>query len=521
MNKSIFIALLSLVLVRSGNALANRCEVLSEGADGRLGSLDDGFQRLVSKVGRCPLNVIDLRKMLVDSGAKLTTTMVANRGFHNPRAGSFSFFEMAEFLSPSTLGLQISNDQLMFGHFTMPVANDGLDLDQVARSGALMIEMIAWDFDKDVFNFYELIGQDTHSRWYYRGDSSDIWADTKELNLPGGESTNPFGNRLRCSGCHIAGGPIMKELETPNDSWWTENRPLSFGARKPTAQLRAVLSNTGDAHKLSQSVKAGLIRLFSGKAFQKQVLNSPRIALKPLFCAQEINLTSSLDTLDDVGGSFGIPSEFIADPRLSAPRTISYSREKYFAALRSVNSQFPETRFQDADHGWLVPVKAWSERASIEQLVKMGLITDEFVADVLAIDMTRPLFSKDRCALLKHVPESWSATWLEDFKKSLASGRKPSEIEVLQNLNDLSHDGIYHSERAGKIIAKCEDWLENRDDYVDLLEYAGQIRNEIKVSDLSRNPRGQILEPGFRVVFPEWGFAYAPFSKTLDHQCVM
>ena len=511
--------MLTVGLVCSGNALAGRCEISSEAANEGLGLLDDGFQRLVLKVGRCPRDVIDLRTMLAQSGARLTTTMVANRGFHNPQAGSFSFFEMAEFRSPSTLGLPISGDQLMFGHFTTPVADDGLDLDQVARPGALMIEMIAWDFNKEVFNFYELIGQGTASQWNYRGDSSDIWADTKELNLSPGESTNPFGNRLRCSGCHIGGGPIMKELETPNDSWWTENRPLRFGERKPSAQMRAVLSNTADARELSNSVKTGLLRLFSGKAFREHVLRSPPIALKPLFCAQEINLSSSLDNLDRVGGHFGIPSEFFADPRLSAPRPIGYSRDNYFAALASVNSNFPETSFQDSDHGWLAPVKAWSDRAAIEQLVKMGLITDEFVKDVLAIDMTRPLFSKARCALLKHVPETWSATWLKDFKQNLASGRQPSEMELLQNLDDPLRDQIFHSQRASSMVANCEKRFDNRDNYLDLLEYVGQVRNEIKDSDISKNPRGQILEPGFRVVFPEWDFAYDPFSKTLDHKC--
>jgi hypothetical protein len=341
MNKSLYMSVLTAGLICSGNALADRCEISHDAANESLGSLDDGFQRLVAKVGRCPRDVIDLRAMLGQSGARLTTNMVANRGFHNPRAGSFSFFEMAEFRSPSSLGLPISNDQLMFGHFTTPVADDGLDLDQEARRGALMIEMIAWDFGKDVFNFYELIGQGTTSHWHYRGDSSDIWADTKELNLPQGVNANPFGNRLRCSGCHISGGPIMKELEAPHDSWWTENRPLPIGERTPTAQLRAVMSNTTDASELSNSVKAGLMRLFSGKTFREHVLRSPQIALKPLFCAQEINLSSSNDNLDHAGEDFGIPSEFFADPRLTASRPIGYSRDHYVAALASVNSNFP------------------------------------------------------------------------------------------------------------------------------------------------------------------------------------
>ncbi len=521
MNKSRYIAVLSFGLIWTGDVFAERCKISSNSGNSSLALLDDGFQRLVSKVGRCPRDVIDLRALLADSGAKLKTTMVANRGFHNPEAGSFSFFEMAEFGSSSKLGRPISTDQLMFGHFTTPVEDNGLDLDQVARRGALMIEMIAWDFQKEVFNFYELIGQGNAGQWHYRGDSTDIWADTKDLNLPANETTNPFGNRLRCSGCHIAGGPIMKELDTPNDSWWTENRPLTLGERNPSTRMHAVLSNIEDARALSNSVKTGLLKLFSGKAFRNQVLKSPRIALKPLFCAQEVNLSSSIDTIDGQGGRVGLPGEFFVDPRLSAPTPVPYARDKYFAALTNLSSNFPETPFRDSDHSWLVPVKAWSDRASIEQLVKMGLITNEFIKDVLAIDMTRPLFSKTRCALLTHVPESWSSAWLEDFKKSLAGGRKPSEVELLQNLTDPSRDDIFHFKLASSIVANCAKQLKNHNDYMDILEYVGQVRNEIKVSDISKNPRGQILEPGFRVVFPEWDFTYAPFSKTLNHQCAI
>ena len=92
-------------------------------------------------------------------------------------------------------------------------------------------------------------------------------------------------------------------------------------------------------------------------------------------------------------------------------------------------------------------------------------------------------------------------------------------MELLQNLDDPLRDQIFHSKRARSMVANCAKRFENRDNYQDLLEYAGQVRNEIKDSDISKNPRGQILEPGFRVVFPEWDFAYDPFSKTLNQKC--
>ena len=75
-----------------------------------------------------------------------------------------------------------------------------------------MVELIAWDGDKQVFNFYEMIGDGRQGKWFYRGDSLDIQADVKFLHRQTGSGDPRFGSNLRCSGCHTAGGPIMKEL---------------------------------------------------------------------------------------------------------------------------------------------------------------------------------------------------------------------------------------------------------------------------------------------------------------------
>jgi hypothetical protein len=154
-----------------------------------------------------------------------------------------------------------------------------------------------------------------------------------------------------------------------------------------------------------------------------------------------------------------------------------------------------------------------------DMLISAGMISDEFVSNVLAIDVTRPLFSRQRCALLKHIPESWSPSWLDEFKERLGGSNSKAAAELLANLNDTSRNQTFHRDRARSIIENCKKNLKSQGAYASLLEYIGQVRNEIKFGDISKNPRGQILEPGFRVIFPEWSFAYEPFSKSLDDNC--
>ena len=43
--------------------------------------------------------------------------------------------------------------------------------------------------------------------------------------------------------------------------------------------------------------------------------------------------------------------------------------------------------------------------------------------------------------------------------------------------------------------------------------------SEIHASEISSNPRGQILEPGFRVIFPENKIASLPGKLMLTEEC--
>ncbi|MCI0338081.1 MAG: hypothetical protein L0226_10920 [Acidobacteria bacterium] len=476
--------------------------VISDSAGKAVQNNNDPLAKLLLSGGACPPNVFDLRARLLASGAKIKTAFVANRGFHNTAQGSFSIFELVSGRL-STFGIELADGEFFFGHFTARIGNKLIANQQ---PNGLMVELIAWDPVKKLFNFYELIGDGQRSQWFYRGDSLDIVTDVELLHRQPDPNRPQFGRRLRCSGCHIAGGPIMKELTAPHNDWWMSNRRLPFGGSSPDAELTRILNGLVDADELAGAVKAGLAKLGGSEKFQQAVKARPlQEQLRPLFCPVELNLESDPRPLDELATRITIPSAFFVHPLL-AQKIITINRADYGAALLGLKAAFPEAlpKRPDGDHGWLTPVKAFSDTMAIESLVKRGLIDQEFVGDVLAVDLTNPVFSTARCNLLRLLPSNADADWQKTFRDSLkaAANNNPAAQELLNNLADLQRDARFHQTRAARLLDQCQTRLQNRDAVIKLFQLLAQRRAEAFDSEISKNPRGQILEPGFRVIFP-------------------
>lgn len=496
------------------------CVVRDTAGKAVLGNNDPLAKLLTTGVGPCPSNVFEFRARLLGVGAKIKTAFVANRGFHNPAFGSFSMFEMVSGrLAPA--GIEVADGEFFFGHFT---ARDGnrLFADQAPGEKQLMIELIAWDPQKQLFNFYEVLQIGRTGQWFYRGDSLDIQADIKFLHRQTNVNNPQFGKTLRCSACHIAGGPIMKELAAPHNDWETVRR-LPLENMKPDAELQRILQGLVDADELAKSVNAGLLKLAGSEKFQqgKKAL-SLQEQLRPLFCPVELNLESDLTPLDDKV-PLRVPSAFLVDPRL-AQSQITVEHAQYDGALVALNATFPEIRplRRDADHGWLTPVKAFSDMLAVESLIKQGLVDQEFVSDVLAVDLTNPVFSRSRCGLLRLVPNKAEATWKETFKASLRTSAKtnPAAQELLDNLTDATRNAQFHQARGTRLLSQCQNSFKVKDSVIKLYQLLAQRRSEVLASEISKNPNGQILEPtGFRVIFPTTKPAIAPGSFRLTDDC--
>jgi hypothetical protein len=224
--------------------------------------------------------------------------------------------------SPPTADVPVASGEFFFGHFTEP-QRSVLAASQEPSEDALMIEAIAWDPDKKVFNFYELIGNGSGSDWAYRGDSVDIAKAVARLHRKTETGQPKFPEAvLRCAGCHVAGGPIMKELAPPHNDWWTTERKLPLKPFTPSAQLAPILSRLVSAEELSSAVKAGIEKLAASESIRKlREERSLQERLRPLFCPVELNLESDSSPSPDgssplagAAAEVSVPTGFFVDP---------------------------------------------------------------------------------------------------------------------------------------------------------------------------------------------------------------
>ena len=131
---------------------------------------------------------------------------------------------------------------------------------------------------------------------------------------------NHSARRLRCSGCHVNGGLLQKELAPPHNDWFVQDRRLPLGTLTPDAFVKGKLADMKDAGELSKLVTASARRLADSPGYREGAgggARSMQERLRPLFCPLELNIESDSQPFDDRKSTLRIPSAFFVDPRLA------------------------------------------------------------------------------------------------------------------------------------------------------------------------------------------------------------
>ena len=482
-------------------------------AAARGGAPNDAVARGILAGGQ-PRTIFEVRQKLLKLGGSLKTHIVANRGHENPEAGSFSFFET--YVGPIPGGT-VRPGEFFLGFFSER-QGDQLAVQQGFDEGGLMIELIAWDYSKQLYNFWELIGTGQGSQWHYRGDTNDVLADGADINVG---SPNPnFGPRLRCSGCHTLGTPIFKEIQAPHNDWWTTRFKLDLGSLKlatgadpmnPSQLAGKLFRESQDASSLASEVKRGIDQLIATQAAAGRGPGLKR-ELRSLFHTMEMNLaTDSVPFQQRTGGAVELPAGFFVDARLLAtpsPAPVPVPVGLYRSTLQAVGSRFAPEEAAKAEtrHAFVVPVRAYIDDQVIESLLRRGVLDDELVADVLAVDPTTPVYSPARGSLIRYVPDQ--ANNAHELRERLVAALKQAPASdtaaqaLLANLTDPARTAEAHRRAARGFFDACRKSAQQPDAVRDWLRLASQRRLEVAKAETSQNKRGTILEPGFRVIFP-------------------
>ncbi len=439
----------------------------------------------------------------------IRTSMVANRGRNNPKLGSFSFFE--SIYGSLATGESIKQGDFFLGYFTRLKGNQ-LILDQNPKDHKLLIEIIAWDQEKGLYNFYELRGiKNGLTQWFYRGNSKDAYKDNTWLYREVPEGKEHFGNRMRCSACHNSGGPIFKENLAPHNDWWTKERPLTIEPNIPNNEVFSLIEDIVNADNMAKDVQIGANQLANSSAmihFHNQLTMQEQ--LRPLFCTTEINIESNVHL---VNHEVLVPSAFWINPLLDHIH-LSISVNAYNQMLERFDMNFPETPFRDADHLWHTPVKGEADLNAIKNLIQRQIINQSFARAVLMVDFPHPLFSSSRCELLKLIPnnkENWFPQFLENLRANATQVQAAAQL--YSNLTKSNQDSQYQKDLQ-EYEQSLQQLLLTKEGLESIFQRLIELRSDVYTSELSQNPLGQILEPGFRVIFPESKLKEVIFKNT-------
>jgi|GEM_PF-1102584 hypothetical protein len=494
-------------------------------AFGAPAATNDAVARGILSGPTLPKTIFNVRQRLLGLGGHFHTHIVANRGHMNPEAGSFSWFETYSGPIP---GGQVQEGELFIGFFSER-QGDNLVVQQ-SFEPSLMIELIAWDYSKQMYNFWELIGNGKGSDWHFRGDSTDILNDGASINT--GATHPQFGTKLRCSGCHTLGGPIMKELEGPHNDWWTVTRKLQLGSMKlvpgndpqrPANVAANLFASATDASNLSMQVKKGIDRLIQARAQRGGDGQSLKQQLRSLFTPMEMNLvTDDVPYTERTGGMIHLPQDFFVDRRLVGDQPpIQLPAALYGQALASVGSRFApdEANLPETYHAFVVPGRSYVDNRVIDSLIQCGILDEGLVTAILAVDFTTPVYSRKRYGLLKYVPDT--ARSAAELRAGLIANLKaapqdPVAQELLANLTDPHRNAAFLKEQAIAYLKTCQSIAGMNGAVADWLQIASQRREELRHAETSSDPRGTITEPGFRVIFPVDHLNAQPGQLMLD-----
>ncbi len=345
------------------------------------------------------------------------------------------------------------------------------------------VELIGEDKTQGVFDFYAR----EDNQWKFFGSSLDFISEGYDCNNHG-TCTPKAAAKSRCASCHVGGGLVMKELEAPWVNWEAQFGGLPILTVVHTPGVDGFFSKAGsspDFGRRSQGVAHEItVRAGNDDWVPRRIefLKTKGLAetLRPLFCTVDFNLLSEgalnagasinsvngslfLDPTWNFGPAIGIKSTDYPKQTVKNGQVIIDSRTG--APMR--NAKGPVTDTADV---LTYPVRSGLDISYVAALVAKGIVDQDFVNDVLAVDFTRPIFSQTRCDLLQLAPNIEAAKMTPDairngFKAALA-GKTGAAATLLAGLNqptDLPIDGATCAKGCTWRIKDCSFAPPSRD----------------------------------------------------------
>jgi hypothetical protein len=367
-----------------------------------VGRLDDPLANLVYKTpGGCPITAdaimnklatTDATSCLTGSGAigGLQTRVVSEQAQLTGQAAGAGYRTVTTRMCGDREPFELMFSLFGFGSQQHPVT---------ASTVPGEVEIMAFDRTAGVFNYYKEVG----GKLQFFGTSNDFVA----LGPDGPSLTDVRG----CANCHTGGGPIMKELLVPWLHW--EGTFSTPGAQELVMSRQAFMGGKADGVDMELAVvRPATERWNETRVARARERGDVAALLRPLFCPVEVNITNP-NALGIIGGTgVRIPSDFFLDVDLGsfAGGSLLIPSQHYAALARAISQVVPGTNTSDHLARFGLIHRSFADSDYVRQLVTTGVVDEAFVKDVLMIDFTRPVFSDDRCDLLRFAPDAIDAS---------------------------------------------------------------------------------------------------------------
>ncbi|HSO40728.1 MAG TPA: hypothetical protein VLT33_49720, partial [Labilithrix sp.] len=321
------------------------------------------------------------------------------------------------------------------------------------------LEAIGKDKTSGVFNYYAR----EDNTWKFFGSSLDLIGDGYDCNA-NGACTPKAASKTRCAGCHVGGGLIMKELESPWVHW--EGDTQTPGLEKLFTASPGLLGSRGNGIDMESKVNGGNTA-YTPKRVAFLKTKGVAEVLRPLFCTLDINLQSAGGTSVPTS----IRNEVFLDPAWQSFDSPPINAADYTALVAQFRqriagnggSQLKDKAGKPVDDTFFkftFPERSKADGLYVQQLVAAKIVDDDFVKDVLDIDFTRPIFSPTRCGLLKFAPTLTADKMTPDairdgFKKALATETSAAGKKLAANLA-AAGDAAAHKTEVDKYLTACK-----------------------------------------------------------------
>lgn len=308
------------------------------------------------------------------------------------------------------------------------------------------VEAWGWDNHRGRYNYYKLDETgtpDERMSWKFRGSSED--ADL--LSVSDRDGT--------CMACHINGAPLMKELLFPWNNWHSVASRASYLTRTGAASARWPVAADPRLQRLEGAEALELALLSAITQFNTRRLNQAlvredstgniaidaagrhkvkegRRLLRSLFVTTEYNMISARQKsgLHAISGSTpgpnqqvqipaafflnaallsgGSPANFVGLGIVSGSNfaKLSVAGADYASAVKSTGLRLGRS-LGDADFAWLTPEPSHIDNDMVDRLLRRGVLSPQFVAAALSIDLENPVFSDERASLVRFIPNEF------------------------------------------------------------------------------------------------------------------